>query len=296
MGQPKTYYEQRRDRVVSGYSKVFSGIIDAISVLVLGEVLGALSSFDFDEKGNFSFSVSNLTRSRQVAIRVSGIFQQQKKPLGARLIDAVKRLLGFNRDYFQSFNEFEPEDLEKKVERLVMGRLGYDVGTGNIAPGSWLDDIFNGSQVSGSIGRDLANAIASKMSRAEFIRQFRLQFTQAGYPARHFKTFSFDFFQVVDRQIKLLYAEELGLTFARYAGTAEEDTRDFCLERLNLVYSFEEIKSWAKLDFRGKLKIGYDPFIHCGGFNCRHHLAFLDKEAVELLGIETDKYHSIVHK
>lgn len=296
MAENKTYYEQRRDRVVNGLSSVFGDLTTLINGLILGEMISAIGAFDVDEDGRFSFSVSNLTRGRQIAVRVTGIFQQRKKSLAQRIVKGVKRLLGFNRDYFQTFNEFNPEPLERKVERLVMGRLGYNVESGDVAPGSWLDDIFNGSQLSGLIGRDLTNAIASKMRRADFIKQFRGQFLQSGYAARHFKTFAFDFFQVVDRQIKLIYAEELGLTFARYAGTAEEDTRDFCLERLNLVYSFEEIKSWEKLEFRGKLRIGYDPFVHCGGFNCRHHLSFLDKEAVELMGVDVDKYHSIVHK
>lgn len=282
--------------MVNGLSSVFGDITTVLNGVIWGEIISSLGSFDFDDDGRFTFNSSNLARGRQVAVRVSGIFQQKKKTLAQKIIDGVKRLLGFNNDYFQSFNDVPPETIEKKVERLVMGRLGFDVNSGEVSPGSWLDDVFNGSQVAGLVGRDLTNAIASKMRRADFIKQFRGQFLQSGYAARHFKTFSFDFFQVVDRQIKLLYAEELGLTFARYAGTAEEDTRDFCLERLNLVYSFDEIKSWERLNFKGKLRVGYDPFIHCGGFNCRHHLAFLDKEAVELMGVDIDKYHSIVHK
>lgn len=290
----RTYYEDRRDKEVEGFGNIFDQFTDIFNRILWSEVFQVINLLEVDDQGRFQFNTRNLTRSRQAGVRVVGIFQQQKKTLAGRIIDRVKKLLGFNKEYFGSFNDFDAKTVEHTVESLVMGRLGYNTQTGSVAPGSWLDSVFNGSQVAGLVGRDLTNAISSKMSRADFIKQLRPQFLASGYASAHFRTFSFDFFQVVDRQIKLLYAEELGLNFARYAGTAMERTRPFCLERLNNVYTLEEIKKWADLEFRGKLKVGYDPFIHCGGFNCRHHLAFLDETAVDLMGAEVNKYNTII--
>lgn len=297
MPKKKSYFEENRDKTLSGYSKVFDEITDIIERLIFAELATAITGLVVDEVGRFKFTIGNLTEARKIGIRVGGVFEVQKKPLARRIIDKVKRLFKFNLDYFGSYNEIEePETLDEKVQRLVMARLGYNVKSGAIAPGSWLEMIFAGGPVAGQVGRDLTNAIASGMSREDFIRQFKQVFLKGGYAAQHFKTFSFDFFQVVDRQIKLLYAQELGLTHARYAGTVKNNTRDFCLKRIGLIYTLEEIKSWEKLEFRGKLKFGYDPFVHCGGFNCRHHLSYLDAAAVDLLGGKVDQYKPLPPK
>jgi hypothetical protein len=80
-----------------------------------------------------------------------------------------------------------------------------------------------------------------------------------------------------------VYAERLGLKYAVYSGTLEEDSRPFCVARVNKVYSLGEIQSWRNLKFQGKPKIGYEPVYDCGGFNCRHHLSWISDEIAEKL-------------
>jgi hypothetical protein len=81
----------------------------------------------------------------------------------------------------------------------------------------------------------------------------------------------------------LVYADQLGLNYAVYSGTLKDNSRQFCEDRLNLVFTRAEIAGWAKLEFSGKPKIGYDPFHDCGGHNCRHHLNFITDQIAQYL-------------
>jgi hypothetical protein len=296
--RPKTYYEKRQERLIDTLQNLFTEFGRILDGLILERLYNGVSNLDIDDKGRFVFGIRNISRAQRVGLEVTGIFEGSKKTLLERLVGQIKRLIRWNRNYYDSYNEFSPESVEDKVSRLVLARLGYDIEKDQLVPGGWLDGIFGGSPVGGQVARDLLNAVSGRMDQKEFIKQFRGLFTGNGYAARHFKTFAFDFFQVVDRQTKYLFALELGLTFARYAGTAEKDTRDFCLERLNLIYSFDEIDTWESLEWKGKLKVGHNLYIHCGGHNCRHHWAYLDAQAVELLkqrGTKVNQYNTIVH-
>lgn len=75
-------------------------------------------------------------------------------------------------------------------------------------------------------------------------------------------------------------AQKYGLTEFVYAGGLVEKSRHFCIERNGNKYSIEEGKSWNNLDWRGKID-GVDFFIQLGGWNCFHHLEWVNNEEEE---------------
>jgi hypothetical protein len=80
-------------------------------------------------------------------------------------------------------------------------------------------------------------------------------------------------------------ADEFGMDYAVYSGGLITDSRSFCREHNNKVYSREEIADFGNwIDPKtGEVPSyisefpGYDPFTHLGGFNCRHSLNWIPK-------------------
>ena len=73
-----------------------------------------------------------------------------------------------------------------------------------------------------------------------------------------------------DGQFAKFRADELGLTSYVYYGSLVRDSRDFCVENANKIFTEEEIRQkWAEETWQGKAQ--GDPFVVRGGYNCRHH-------------------------
>jgi hypothetical protein len=72
-----------------------------------------------------------------------------------------------------------------------------------------------------------------------------------------------------DGQFAKYRADEIGLTSFIYYGSIIRDSRDFCVEHVNKIFTEDEARDiWLK-DWQGKS--GSDPFLDRGGYNCRHH-------------------------
>lgn len=72
-----------------------------------------------------------------------------------------------------------------------------------------------------------------------------------------------------DGQFAKYRADELGLTSFVYYGSIIRDSRNFCVEHANQVFTEEEARALWQQDWQGKS--GNDPFLDRGGYNCRHH-------------------------
>jgi len=72
-----------------------------------------------------------------------------------------------------------------------------------------------------------------------------------------------------DGQFAKYRADELGLTSYVYYGSIIRDSRDFCVEHANQIFTEEEARALWQQDWQGKS--GSDPFLDRGGYNCRHH-------------------------
>lgn len=73
-----------------------------------------------------------------------------------------------------------------------------------------------------------------------------------------------------DGQFAKFRADQLGLTSYIYYGSLVRDSRDFCKENADKIFTEDEIREkWANETWQGKAQ--GDPFVVRGGYNCRHH-------------------------
>ena len=233
--------------------------------------------------GKIEYSSKNLAQVTGFYRVFSQWQQDYKGTILGSILNFADKILNLNRDYFESFDVVN-ESIPDKARRLTLERWGYDGK--NLIPGGYLEGLFQNQQIAQRLARLMNQAILQKMPLKDFQSTFRSVFVAVpgqGMLERHWATNSFDLYQRIDRTAQLIYAEELGLTWAIYSGTLEEDSRPFCIERVNLVYNRPEIEAWKGLEFAGKPKIGYDPLTDCGGYNCRHHLSWISDELAAML-------------
>jgi hypothetical protein len=155
-----------------------------------------------------------------------------------------------------------------------------------LIPGGYLSTLFNNQQIAQRVGAVMNSAILSKMPLKDFQIQFKALFVGnpgQGMLEKHWRTNSGDLFQRIDRAANFAYAEQFGLNWAIYSGTLEEDSRPICISSVNKVFNRDQIAAWADLDFQGKPRIGYDPFMDCGGFHCRHHWSWTSEQIAKQL-------------
>lgn len=229
-------------------------------------------------------------------------FENNKVVYSIRNISAVSKALTWIKQKIESFAKYAvgwivgasdgisnansaiypdiSETLRGRALRVVLGRWGYV--DGEITPGGYIDTIMPSRAIAQKVGQLLNRAVASKVDLKTFRSIFSPIFQKSGVLLSHFRTNSFDLFQRIDRAINYEYALMLGYSNGVYTGTLKDNSRPKCVELLNKVLSFKEIDSLRDQDWKGKSN-PYDPYLDCGGYNCRHHWSFVSDETAKML-------------
>lgn len=242
----------------------------------------AIQNLDTEE-GKFKPTARNLGRVSGL-YKVLGDWQgKYKGTMIGTVLDWAGKIFGANEDYFSSFEDVT-ESITDKARRLTLQRWGYS--DNGLIPGGYFESLFNNQSIAQRTASLVNQAILQKTSLADFQKLFKAVFVGIpgqGMLERHWKTNSFDLFARLDRTVNLLMANELGLNYAIFSGTLEQDSRPKCIKDLNKVFSREEIEAFKDVEFAGKPKYNYDPFVDANGYNCRHHWSWIsDQLALKL--------------
>jgi hypothetical protein len=111
--------------------------------------------------------------------------------------------------------------------------------------------------------------------------------TTNGEMQRYLRTYAYDTFSHIQRSIDLNIADTYGLNSFVYFGDVIKDTREFCLQRVNQVFTREDLESWQGENLAGK-NDDVPVEISLGGYNCRHKLNWIPDEAAEFLREENE--------
>jgi len=249
--------------------------------LVTDWLVGAIET----DGGRIKYTAKNLGRVQGLFSVFQKFQKEYESTILGTVLDWAGRLFGLNAQYFEAFDN-PAESVDDAARRLTLQRWGYNTLTKELIPGGYFQSLFNSATVAQRVAGLVNQAIAQKMPLAQFQRVFRQVFVGQpgqGMLERHWKTNSFDLYQRIDRTANLVYADRLGLDYAIYSHTFEDDSRDWCIKHGNKVFSRVEIDDWRNQDWKGKTRIGYDPFVDCGGYNCRGHWSWVSTEIAQHL-------------
>lgn len=253
----------------------------------------------FADGRKMSFTARSVTNANRAAVRFQFEYSRAATSLLRGIAERIIRQQDYSREYFSLLGLPEPE--AKSALAIVMRSYGFDVATMTAIPGGYLEGVLNSPALAQFVGQQIREGMAAGMGKKEFIAKFRGAFVNPGGTGmleRHFNRFSHDFFQQFGRVNNIILAEASGLDHFVYAGTAIEDSRPFCLRRLNRIYTVKEAGKWNAQEWAGKIP-DVPVLQQLGGYNCRHTQMFITEEMAKMLEQqygEVDGYNALPSK
>jgi hypothetical protein len=215
------------------------------------------------------------------------------------IIDATKSMSNLNLLYFSTLID-SPEklnDIKIKTEKLVNRKLGLD-DKGRIKPGGFLDRMITDKWVQRTILKEARKALAGGFDFQSTREKFKQIIVggpkESGVIQKHYTTFTNDLLSSVNNNNNNIYATELGLNYARYAGGLIKTSRSLCIKNNGKIFSRKQIEALKEDPFIIKMYGGniddYNPFELPGGYGCKHSWNWItDDYAVGLIREQNKK-------
>lgn len=231
-------------------------------------------------------AIKNSLRNRKIlseALKlIRTYYKSQSSTLSKEIETRLSELVGIN------VAEFEKQ-VKKKIDKQVYtDTILTDIGFvgAKIKPNSYLDSLLKDNIVSKTIVATISKAIRAGSLLSDLVKKVVDYFIPSHglgiIESQLFRNGGFDLLQKQDRVLTDIMAEDLGLNYAVYAHTVKDTTRQFCRQRINKVYSKDEIISWDNLNWAGK-KANQNSLVDCGGYNCRGHYNWVSEETAKRL-------------
>ena len=281
---PKTpdQIQQEKQDLITSIEAAIAEKASKLQAVLWASILSVLLDLKVDDKGKVIFSTPNIAKGRAISDVFLRFKNQSQAGLGKWLMEKVKDLFGVNRRYAEAINEkFGAASVEERSLAKHMENLGYDIKTGKVLPGSWLDGLTAADSVKQTVFGKFRQAIEGKADLATFRKSFEQEFTSKtsglGLLERHYKLHTSQMVMGLDRAIAQEYATAAGLEYFIYVGSNVTGTRDFCRPKAGLIFHESIFEVWDKQDWDGKIPGAQTRYV-LGGYACRHHASFISKE------------------
>ena len=130
-------------------------------------------------------------------------------------------------------------------------------------------DLSNGlySAIVGGIRhRDLVSQMRAKL--IEYEDKYNIRDAKGRSMSMYAGLFVHDGMMNYYRSVTMAKAAQAKIKHFLFYGNVMNTSRAWCIARVGMTFSEEEIKSWDDDDWKGK---SGPPLQYCGGYNCRHH-------------------------
>jgi hypothetical protein len=282
---------KRKQEFIDGQrSKMESSVVRLQSELfnnIIAEIVPELDIKDGiiqDTAKNYRL-ISKLDKTyKAFQVSASGLILNQ-------VVFTTAKIADLSKTYFEiilSGNLPERFDLiVEKANKLINLKIGLDGG--KFLRGGFLQSVFESNTIGVELKQMTSKAVTSNMDMKDYVKLLKEKVTGSkdytGSLERQFQRYGYDLYQQYDRAYNLSLGNEFGFTYFIYQGGLIKDSREFCVEHNNKVYSIEEAQTWCDWvsPTTGESPTymcypGYDPMIDMGGYNCRHAAGWIDDE------------------
>lgn len=226
--------------------------------------------------------------------------------VSSQVVNVTDKLVTLGKNYF---TVVLTEDLSTRFENIVSAtakKMNLRIGLegGSMVRGGFLDTFLKDNTVGTQIKNYIGKAVTGQVDMKEFIKGLSTIVSgddKPGILERQYQRFGFDLYQSYDRAYHSSLADEFGMNYFIYSNGLIRDSRDFCAAHDGRVWSREEANEWTTwtpskgvypIGYEVKAKnlyevpsymnyVGYQPLIDCGGYNCRHVLAYITDSLAE---------------
>lgn len=295
----QSYIDANRSKLEASVIKMQEQLLQSFIENILpeletkdGQILNTPKNLKLIEKLDSLYTEFNNTTQTKVV-----------KSLGESLVNLNK----FNNDYFSeiTLNETTKKKFDaivSKTDKLISARIGI-TPEGEVNTGGFLDSFVTDRTLLTDLKKSIIQNITGQQSLADFKKSIKEKIVGSdqvtGGFERYYRQYAYDVYQEYDRAYGKQMADEFGLNYALYQGGLIGDSRDFCRDHENHVYTREEVANFGKWTYAKAEHIttfkdpgsqtgvpsyienfpNYDPATNCGGFNCRHQLTWITKAA-----------------
>ena len=239
-----------------------------------------VNNLETDHLAKLELAIANLERriisevgsgklSTKIAIQLRPkLIQLVKDNYSTWVYQSVK---DYDKIVKQVISNFKELPIDPKFATLTAGNaqtiaelklLSYNqINTIGLEASSMVADEVYASALTGKPFEEVVKSIQEKITGSEGIgRSLRTRARQVAQDA----------IMGFDAQITALKADEVGLTHFMYTGNTITDTRQFCRNNINRVFTKAEIEeTWSSRIWQGKSTT--NGLVSRGGYNCRHH-------------------------
>ena len=229
----------------------------------------------------------NSDKNINVASVVDKVFREFETDLSKTMQGVTgdyTKLIGFNTQYFQQFNNALFNTVKKNVTDAMYARAGFS--TKGFEKDGFIDSFIKDKSIARTVKQTVLSAVLNGTKLSDLSKTLSATIngtnTSTGALDNHFRTFVYDTYSQFDRETSNQFSLQLDLNYAIYAGGLVDASRPFCIERNGKAFTREEIQAFgtpldkfggytnkSKGEFAGKNK-NYLPERDLGGHNCGH--------------------------
>lgn len=244
-----------------------------------------LDALQTDEAGNILYNAKNLGYVNDLNKTWQTFQDKHYLPVINDFAKDLLSIVDIEATYFNAIGKaFDLDIAMEKTTDLISKQIGIDLKTGKLIEDSYLYRLAEGSQVKD----DIANLVLQNISAKSSFRDLKdsLQTlvegdeTTNGAMQQYLRTYAYDTFANVQRSVDLNIADTYQFNSFIYSGDIIKDSREFCIERVNGIFTRDDLAEWSTMDWKGK-NWDVPVEISLGGYNCRHTLMWIPDEAVE---------------
>lgn len=205
-----------------------------------------IGNLNTDDANKIVFNNSNLAKVIELTPEIAG--DSGAKSFIKKMLQKILKAV---------FKQYKPYGVTSTRNDIVDEFLErFDNEQGNVLP-QWYADIR----------KKTVEMIAKGATLSEVYEYVNT--TNIGY-----KHFAGHIYSAYQRDSANQLRKQAGLVFCVYEGGLIKTSRDFCIEKNGLVFYEGVIAAWTLESWTGK-SIPYNPFIHAGGYNCRHRFNWI---------------------
>lgn len=294
MPQNRTILTRKRDLLANSRTSL-KDIASSIQAIYWREISKIIEKLELDDSGRVIENDFNLKLIDELQ-RIYMKLQNEQMP---KITDKVQRdfsrMNNLDDQYFRTIVDKDSMGFKKGKsfsETLRRQSLGITKAK-NLKPAGFLAALIGDTLPAQGITSILLSGILANKTIKALTREMDVAIngtdTASGITEKQLNVVVFDAYHQFDRATSQARADNIGLFSAVYENNLVEDSRCFCRNRFNQVWTDKEIASWEASSNPEKTREGanclaifttadYDPFIQQGGWNCRHYYRWITSE------------------
>lgn len=226
----------------------------------------------------------------QIEKAIKSFAQKTNSDILKQYTSAAYSITDLNMSYFSTLFEDKEKlnTIKEKTRTILNKRLGLNED-GAIKSKGFIDKMIADKTIQKTIVNEFTKAIqigSDQLTLKNNIKRIIVgNENETGVFERHYNTFAKDILNAIDNSNSRIFAVELGLDHAYYAGGLITTSRSICLKNNGKIFTTKQIEDLRNdpfiVNMYGENIKDYNPFETPGGYGCLHSWDWITSDLAE---------------